>query len=82
MFETTNQTMVRAAKRVQHTQVPWPFGLHRRIAATAAIATVCVFSLQMRNRRSCLDLTGRKSDGTPDVSLDALRDAERREESP
>ena len=82
MFKTTNQTRVRAAKRVQHTQVPWPLGLHRKIAATATIAAVCVFSLQMRNRRSCLDLTGRKSDGTPVVSLDALRDAERREESP
>ena len=82
MFKTTNQTRVRAAKRVQHTQVPWPFGLHRKIAAAATIAAACVFSLQMRNRRSCLDPNGLKSDGTPIVLLDALRDAKRREGSP
>ena len=82
MFKTTNQTTVRAARRVQHTQVPWPFGLHRKIAATATIAAVCVFSLQMRSRHSGHDLTGLNNGGTPSVSLDALQDAERREESP
>ena len=82
MFKTTNQTTARTARRVQHTRVPWAFGLHRRIAATAAMSAVCVFSLQMRNRRSGLDLAGRNNGGTPGISPDALRDAERREESP
>ncbi|MGB2982600.1 MAG: hypothetical protein WBC63_01930 [Candidatus Bipolaricaulia bacterium] len=82
MFKTTNRKTVREGKRVQHTHVPWPFVLHRRIAVTATIAAVFVFSLQMRDRRSCLDVTGRSNGGTHDVSLDALQDAERREESP
>jgi hypothetical protein len=77
MIHKTNRTRSRAERRVTITRVPWPFGLHRRAAVT--IGAVCVFALQMRDRRSSLDL-----EGTGDLAItgNGVCNAERREESP
>lgn len=81
MFKTTNRTKRQAERRVKLTRKPWPFVLHRQAAAaTAAIGAVCVFALQMRDRRSRLGSW--KNEELTDLSLKGVQDAERREGSP
>jgi hypothetical protein len=76
MINTTNRTRSRAERRVTITRVPWPFGLHRR---AAAIGAVCVFALQMRDRRSFLAFEGT---GDLPITGNDLCNVEQREESP
>ena len=52
MSETTYRTTSQAERRVGSARMPWPFGLHRRAAVATAIGAICVFALQVRDRRS------------------------------
>jgi hypothetical protein len=76
MRKTMNQATTRCHTYVSKTRAPWTVALHRKAAAAASIAA-CVFSLQMRSQPRLDDGSGDEA-----ISLDALRDARRREGSP
>lgn len=65
MFHTTNQTIVRKARRFQRPTARWSVALPRWKAAAATVGAVCLLSLQMRADR---DRVGRSRDAQgPDV---------------
>ena len=78
MFQKTYRTTAQTGRCVGTMRMPWPFGLRGR-AVAAAVGAVCVFALQIRDRRSTSDL---RSAPVLPLTGRGLRDAERREESP
>ena len=78
MIRTTIRTRRPAERCAGTMRTPWPFGLHRRVAA-AAVGAACVFALQIRDRRNP---GGPRAIRNLPFAETGLRDAERREESP